>query len=193
MIAAVLAGGTGRRFGGDKLLVEVGGKPLLLHTLERLGLARRVDEIVLVASPHNADRLRTFGFRVLVDELMIGPIGGVYTALELGDVFVVAGDMPLLVPEFIDYIIDRFNESGREACVPRWGNGYLEPLHAAYSTPFRESLWGRIKAGNYALNLAIRESDVCYIETEKLPGSWRESLFNVNTREDLERLSRIVF
>ncbi|ASJ02369.1 molybdenum cofactor guanylyltransferase MobA [Thermococcus profundus] len=190
MMGAVLAGGRAKRFGGDKLLFRINGKSLLLYTLERLEQARRIDEIILVASKENAEKMEGFGYDVVVDELMVGPMGGIYTALSLGDAFLVAGDMPLLVPEFVDFIIERFEEAKKSACVPRWSNGYLEPLHAAYSGSFRDFLEKRIKSGNYAINQAIRESDACYIEIEKLPEDWRESFFNVNTRGDLRRLTR---
>ena len=191
MIGAVLAGGRGKRFGGDKLLFKISGKPLVLHTIERLESAEGIDEIVIVASPENAEKLKALGYRVVVDELLVGPIGGIYTALSLGDAFVVAGDMPLLVPEFVDFVVERFKGSKKPACVPRWGNGYLEPLHAAYSGEFREFLGAKIRAGQYAINRAIRESEACYIEIESLPEEWRESFFNVNTREDLRRIRGI--
>jgi len=190
MMGAVLAGGRGKRFGGDKLLFKISGKPLILHTVERLESAERIDEVVLVASKENAEKLGAFGYEVVVDELLVGPIGGIYTALSLGDAFVVAGDMPLLVPDFIDFVIEHFYLEKKPACVPRWKNGYLEPLHAAYSADFRDFLGERIRAGQYAINRAIRESDACYIEIESLPEEWRESFFNVNTREDLSRIRK---
>ncbi|QDA32143.1 molybdenum cofactor guanylyltransferase MobA [Thermococcus indicus] len=193
MIAAVLAGGRSRRFGGDKLLVRIDGKPLILHTIERLELAREIDRIVVISSRENADRIRAFGYDVLVDTLMIGPMGGIYTALSLGDALVVAGDMPLLIPEFVDFIIDMFLEAKKPACVPRWANGYLEPLHAAYSKDFLPLLREKIEGGDYAINRAVRESDACYVDIEKLPEEWRESFFNVNTRGDVGKLKeRIV-
>lgn len=193
MIGAVLAGGRAKRFGGDKLLFRISGKPLLLHTIKRLEMAGKIEEIVLIASKENAEKLKCFGYEVVVDELMVGPIGGVYTALSLGDVFVVAGDMPLLVPEFVEFIIECFEKVKKPACVPKWNNGYLEPLHAAYSSSFRDFLGERMESGNYAINQAIRESDACYIEIEKLPEDWRESFFNVNTRGDLRRFSPPIF
>ncbi|WP_456368412.1 molybdenum cofactor guanylyltransferase MobA [Thermococcus sp.] len=191
MIGVVLAGGRGKRFGGDKLLFKISGKPLILYTIARLESADSIDEVVVVASPENAEKLRGLGYRVVVDELLVGPIGGIYTALSLGDAFVVAGDMPLLVPEFVDLIVERFNRAKKPACVPRWSNGYLEPLHAAYSEGFKGFLEEKIRAGQYAINRAIRESDVCYIEIESLPKEWRGSFFNVNTREDLGRIRGI--
>ncbi len=191
MIGVVLAGGRGKRFGGDKLLFKISGKPLILYAIERLESADSIDEVVVVASPENAEKLRGLGYRVVVDELLVGPIGGIYTALSLGDAFVVAGDMPLLVPEFVDFVVERFEDSKKPACVPRWGNGYLEPLHAAYSSDFRDFLENKIEVGQYAINRAIRESDACYIEIESLPEEWRGSFFNVNTREDLGRIRGI--
>ncbi|MCD6372714.1 MAG: molybdenum cofactor guanylyltransferase MobA [Thermococcus sp.] len=190
MIGAVLAGGRGRRFGDDKLLYKINGRPLILYTIEKLEMAKTIDEIVLIASKDNAERLRKLGYRVVVDELLIGPMGGVYTALSLGDAFVVAGDMPLLVPEFVDFLVSEFQKSGKLACVPRWENGYLEPLHAAYSQALREILEENIKAGNYTLNRVIRAMDSCYIPIESLPEKWRESFFNVNTRGDLRGLQK---
>ena len=190
MIGAVLAGGRGKRFGGDKLLFKISGKPLILYTIERLEAAKKIDEVVLIASRDNAEKLKKLGYRVVVDELLIGPMGGVYTALSLGDAFVVAGDMPLIVPEFVDFIVSEFRKSGKIACVPRWANGYLEPLHSAYSSAFREVLEEKIKAGNYALNRAIRDINPCYIPIESLPEEWQGSFFNVNTREDLGRIQK---
>ncbi|NJE62254.1 molybdenum cofactor guanylyltransferase MobA [Thermococcus sp. 21S7] len=188
MLGVVLAGGRSRRFGGDKLLFRIGGKPLISYTLERIESASLIEEVVIVASSANAERLRNLGYCVVVDDLSIGPMGGVYTALDFGDAFVVAGDMPLIVPEFVDFIIRKFLGSGKLACVPRWPNGYLEPLHATYSKAFRRIFEERIRCGDYSLNGAVRSADVCYLDVGNLPPLWKESFFNVNRRSDLRRL-----
>ncbi|NJE85379.1 molybdenum cofactor guanylyltransferase MobA [Thermococcus sp. CX2] len=188
MIGAVLAGGRSKRFGGNKLLYRIDGKPLILHTIERLESADEIDEIVIVASPENAEKLKTFGYQVLVDELLVGPIGGIFMTLCLGDSFVVAGDMPTLVPEFIDYIVREFKKSGKAACVPRWSNGYIEPLHAAYSKDFRKVLEEQISRGEYMIKKAIEKINTCHLPIEELPAEWRESFFNVNRKEDLRKL-----
>lgn len=190
MIGVVLAGGSGRRFGGDKLLYRIDGKPLILHTVERLELASEIDEVFLVASPEKAERLKRFGYGVIVDELMVGPIGGIYTALSLGNVFVVAGDMPLIVPEFVNYIIHEFWKNEKAVCVPRWNSGYIEPLHAAYSERFRKILEEQIKIGDYMIRKAIERVDTCYLPIEKLPQMWHKSFFNVNRKGDLRKLAQ---
>ncbi|MGE5653881.1 MAG: 2-C-methyl-D-erythritol 4-phosphate cytidylyltransferase, partial [Bacillota bacterium] len=47
----VAAAGQGRRMGTgrNKLLLELGGEPILVHTLARLQASPLIDEIVLVA------------------------------------------------------------------------------------------------------------------------------------------------
>jgi len=189
MMGIVLAGGKSKRFGGDKLLYRINGKPLILYTVEELETAKGIDEIALVASRDNAEKLRKLGYPIVVDELLIGPMGGVYTALSLGDAFIAAGDMPFIVPEFVDFLISEFRKSGKVTCVPRWENGYLEPLHAAYSKAFRKILEKKIRAGSYALTRAIRKVNPCYIPIESLPWEWRESFFNVNEKKDLKKIS----
>lgn len=49
--AVVVAAGRSQRMGFDKLLTPLGGKPLLLHTLERLLQTQALAEIILVIRP----------------------------------------------------------------------------------------------------------------------------------------------
>jgi len=49
--AVVVAAGRSQRMGFDKLLTPLGGRPLLLHTLERLLLTKVPEEIILVIRP----------------------------------------------------------------------------------------------------------------------------------------------
>jgi 2-C-methyl-D-erythritol 4-phosphate cytidylyltransferase len=49
--AVVVAAGRSQRMGFDKLLTPLGGRPLLLHTLERLLLTKAPEEIILVIRP----------------------------------------------------------------------------------------------------------------------------------------------
>lgn len=60
-IAAVLAGGTGRRMGADlpKQFIEVAGKPVLRHALEAFEAAEAVDEVVVVVGEGHAERVRS--------------------------------------------------------------------------------------------------------------------------------------
>jgi 2-C-methyl-D-erythritol 4-phosphate cytidylyltransferase len=54
--AIIVAAGSGRRFGGEipKQFLEIGGKPLIVHALEKFENCAAVDEIILVLSADEA-------------------------------------------------------------------------------------------------------------------------------------------
>src|SRR5687768_9440506 len=57
--AIIVAAGSGTRFGGDvpKQFLEISGKPLLIHTLEKFENCASIDEIILVLS---SDQIEVF-------------------------------------------------------------------------------------------------------------------------------------
>ncbi len=61
-ILIVVAGGAGRRFGGDKLLAQFRGRPLLIHTLERLAPAAKRTVLVVPAGREDGIRRLTGNF-----------------------------------------------------------------------------------------------------------------------------------
>jgi 2-C-methyl-D-erythritol 4-phosphate cytidylyltransferase len=60
-IAIVVAAGSGTRFGGErpKQFLEIAGKPLLIHTLEKFEHCAGVDRIILVLSPNEIENFQT--------------------------------------------------------------------------------------------------------------------------------------
>lgn len=58
--AIIVAAGSGNRFGGDrpKQFVELLGKPLLIHTIERFESCPVIDEIVLVVAEDQLDEVQ---------------------------------------------------------------------------------------------------------------------------------------
>ena len=52
--AIVLAAGLSRRMGRSKLLLDLRGKPVIRHTVERLVAAADVDEILVVVGPEHS-------------------------------------------------------------------------------------------------------------------------------------------
>jgi len=55
----VVAAGASQRFGSDKLDADIGGRPLLAWTIERIASSDLVDGIVVVTSPERLDRVRS--------------------------------------------------------------------------------------------------------------------------------------
>jgi CTP:molybdopterin cytidylyltransferase MocA len=102
-IAIVPAAGKGNRFGGDKLLADVGGMPLLDRTLMCL-LDGGVDQIVVVLPP--AGRFETV--RQLADPRVLivvnpDPSRGMFSSIQAGveagggdPILILPGDMPFV-------------------------------------------------------------------------------------------------
>ncbi len=83
--AVILAGGQGRRMGGqDKGLIEFDGKPLVAILVERL--SQQGVKIVINAN-RNHDRYRQFGHPVITDALedYQGPLAGFASAMAAVD------------------------------------------------------------------------------------------------------------
>ena len=82
ILAIVLCGGKGRRFGtAAKPLADLHGKPLVAHVIDRL--KPQVDDIVLsCAQPNPA--YEHLGYRVVLDTTPNeGPLGGIVSALDV--------------------------------------------------------------------------------------------------------------
>ncbi|MFP5465121.1 MAG: NTP transferase domain-containing protein [Gammaproteobacteria bacterium] len=110
-IGILLAAGAGTRFGGDKLLAPLHGRPLVLHAVDALRPA--VTEIIAVVRPGDQDLaavLAQAGARVAVcDQAAAGmghslACGAQQVPLDC-DVLVALGDMPAVAPHTIARII----------------------------------------------------------------------------------------
>src|SRR5208337_2181900 len=78
----VLAGGLSRRMGGgDKGLRELGGKPLILHVIERLSAQTSP---VAINANGEASRYAAFGLPVIPDgrDDFAGPLAGVLAGMR---------------------------------------------------------------------------------------------------------------
>lgn len=131
--AIVLAGGRSSRFGRDKLAELVDGRPLLLHAIDAV---RQVASEVLVVVAPNAPppaapppagappgpvALTIPGVIVVRDGTPFqGPLAGLLAGLEAAheqEVLVVGGDMPDLLRQVIDLLLDALAAPGVEVVV----------------------------------------------------------------------------
>jgi molybdopterin-guanine dinucleotide biosynthesis protein A len=100
----VLAGGQGRRMGGaDKGLVELAGRPMIAHVLDRF--APQVAEVLINAN-QNAERYAAFGRPVVPDAVggFAGPLAGLHAGMTLARhplVATVPCDSPFLPADLV--------------------------------------------------------------------------------------------
>ncbi|MEM2866214.1 MAG: molybdenum cofactor guanylyltransferase [Candidatus Hadarchaeales archaeon] len=183
----ILAGGRSERWGTEKALVMLEGKPLLLHVLERLG---GLSEERIVSCKAGMG-LKLEGVRVVEDESEEkGAVVGLLSALPLVRseyVAVVACDHPRASPRVMKRLAER--AEGREGAVPLWPNGYLEPLHAVYRT---SSLLRAVRGAGRERRLKniLKGLDISYVPVEELRelDPWLDCFFNLNHPEDLSHL-----
>ena len=138
--AIVLAGGYGRRMGGEKLFLEVNSTPLVLKVLRKV--SRFSGEILLSVAPRQTPYvsgmlsgiISQYGLRLVEDRHEgDGPLAGILEGLKqasLGWSFVCGCDMPW-ISEPVVRTLWRRGEEDADVIVPRIG-GYFEPLHAFY-------------------------------------------------------------
>ena len=132
----VLAGGLSRRFGHDKCLKVLGGKPLVFHVLDRVSSV--ADERLIVvgseAQKNALSGLPELKAGVVVDKYSDhGPLVGALTGFEsvrADHALLLPCDAAFVVPEVAALLLDLCVD--RSAVIPRWPNGYMEPLQAAY-------------------------------------------------------------
>jgi len=205
----ILIGGKNIRFGNESAAVlDVLGKPLILHQIETLSkfdedvflIAHSESQINYYYKEINFPRDITFvvdDTEILEDKELRTPMLGIYSGFKELDRlgfekgFLLSGDMPLIKPKVIELMINRVK--GYDCIIPRWNNGYLEPLFAIYpvNSTFR-LVKKTIQEHNYALNKIIDESlHINYISVEESIKPLDQnlvSLINVNEPIDLEKV-----
>ncbi|HYM84710.1 MAG TPA: NTP transferase domain-containing protein [Candidatus Dormibacteraeota bacterium] len=119
----VLAGGRSRRFGEDKLGLDVGGVPLLDRAVA--AVAGVADEVVVVVGAGQAEPdLRRLDRppRVVHDPVPDqGPLVGLVAGLRSADApvaVVVGGDMPFVAPAVLGLLVDALGTEGEGGGTP---------------------------------------------------------------------------
>lgn len=124
----ILSGGESRRMGYPKHRIHVGGRTIIKHI--QTSLDQLFAELLLVG--YDLPR-KPKGIRFVADIHSIKcPLGGIYSGLRASRTnlcFVVACDMPYIVPNLVDLVLRR--TAGADVAVPI-ARGFFEPLCAAY-------------------------------------------------------------
>lgn len=186
---AVQAGGRSSRMGRDKGLVELAGKPLIRHVIDRLGPL--ADEVLITTNAPEAYAL--FGHRTAGDEVPgAGALDGLRTALEAarGDpILVVACDMPFASPRLAAHMLAL--SGAAEAVVPRL-DGEFEPLFAVYRRACLEPIRRALGAGERRVIGFFPDVRLRIVEAEEARAVEPDpyAFFNVNTPADLAEAER---
>jgi len=194
MDAIVMAGGFGQRLGmGEKPCVELLGKPLISYVIDTLRTAKEIDRVFVAVSPVTPKTevmlqeryegevrvIRTFGGNYVGDMIY-----AVETAQSTGPVMIIMSDLPLLNPELIDSVIEKYREAGTPALSVYVPINVCKGIGIRPDTVFN-------KDGKLIVPVGINILDSNQIRSEQedfnLILENPKIAFNVNTIEDLQR------
>ena len=180
----ILGGGGSRRMGGRKLDLPWGNGTLLSNIVEVM--AEAVSEVWLVGYHPRSVRRRPACLQLLVDELRVGPAGGLLLGLEtmISPVAVVtAADMPFVDGEAIRRLWEL--SQGAMVTVLRTCDG-LHPLFGVYDKECLPPLRAAVGRGDFRMTAFWNGLSVRIIDVGD-DDFWNRAVLNINSADDYRR------
>lgn len=193
----ILAGGQSRRMGGgDKCLLELGGKPVLGRIIERV--SPQLGPLVLNANGDPA-RFAEFGLPVVADAVpdYAGPLAGVLTGMlwarenapECPWIVTVAGDAPFVPGDLVELLLDSVHETLADMAVAASG-GRDHPVFGLWPVRLAEDLRHAL------IEDGVRKVDLWTGQYRLVRADWPDvpvdPFFNLNTPDDVARAESLL-
>ncbi|GGB08343.1 molybdenum cofactor guanylyltransferase MobA [Macrococcus hajekii] len=181
MIGVILAGGESRRFGSQKALHLLEGKPFYQHIYETMEACQRFDTIVINTNQQLAD---AFKYPVIVDNIAyqgMGPLAGLYTVMNevpAEAYFIVSVDTPFINVEAIHHLIHHFHGN---TTVYR-DNTQIHATIGIYPAAIKEKIEQQLKHHQLRLR-QLYDEHTQYVNVNEVKGEWYA---NINCPEDLK-------
>lgn len=183
---AVMSGGEGRRFGGDKTKALLNSKELYLYSIEK-GL-KLSDDVMLIS--RNSKKYNPFvdNVRYIEDEYENQcPMAGMITAAnnaKYDNIFILSADMPLISIDVIKLICKNFKNC--DAVIPVI-NEKSYNLTAIYKKSLLKSLIDFYKNNIYKLNICFNQFNITFLD-EKYFSKYniQKEFLNINTTSQLD-------
>ncbi|MGA2010785.1 MAG: NTP transferase domain-containing protein [Solirubrobacteraceae bacterium] len=182
-IGVVLAGGRGRRLGGDKALAMLGSRPLISYPLAAMSAV--LADVAVVAKPGTAlpPPARLCGAEVWLEPAEPRhPLVGLLYALRRAagrPVLVCASDLPFVTPAVLR-ALTRAPAGGAPAVLACSASGAAQPLLGRYEPAAADLLAGAARAAAAPLQAAVAAIGPRHLTVED-----PDALFNVNSPQDL--------
>jgi len=198
--AIILAGGVSKRFGQEKGLVTLNGKPLILHVTDKISSLVE-EQVVVVSSQTQREKFSEVlpsKFRVVVDSMQTrSPLIGALTGFENvknRHALLLPCDTPFISKPVVSLMFELC--PNKTAVIPRWPNGYIEPLQAVYAVgPAAQAVKEATAEGKRDMRSMVEKMrGIRYVSTLVLRQFDPQLLtfFNVNTPLDLKKAEKIL-
>jgi len=183
----ILAGGRGARMGGvDKGLVDLHGKPLVEHVIQRL--QPQVPCIIVSANRNHAAYAR-YGFAVVGDEVIssdvayAGPLAGILSAMMQATtdyIVTVPCDAPRLPTDLVARLLMQLQRDRGRACMAYDGTR-AQPIFALLHTSLRDEVRRALRAGQNKVERWLRDSGCSSADFADCAAAF----INLNTTENI--------
>jgi molybdenum cofactor cytidylyltransferase len=184
----ILAAGEARRFGAQKLLAPLDGRPLVQHVIDAANASCLEDIVLVVGAGDLVAQLDPGRTRVVRNP---DPARGLASSLQLGlrtldprlhAALVLLGDVPGVTTALIDELVARGRETRASAVVSVWRGRRSPPV------VLHRSLWPVAFAleGDIGMREVLKNADVLEFDVPDALGS----LDDIDTPEDHARVSR---
>ncbi len=187
--------------GGDKGLLELGGKPMLGHVIDRL--KPQVGAIAINANG-DPDRFARFGLDVIPDTVagFVGPLAGVLAGMrwsavhapEARWVVTAAADAPLLPADLVVRLLAAAAAAPGKSIALAQSHGELHPVIGLWPVALADDLEAQLAQGvRKVLHWTDRHGTVPVpFPPACIGGVELDPFFNANTPEELEELRAIL-
>jgi molybdenum cofactor guanylyltransferase len=186
--AVILAGGQGRRMGGqDKGLLEFDGRLMIEILIEQL---RNQQLDILINANRNQATYRSYGYPVIGDDLKDyqGPLAGFASAMaavKTSYILTLPCDSPNLADNFVDRFIETHNREKSPVCVAHDGER-LQPVYALIQTGLLDDLKRFLDSGERKIDRWYALHNYVQVDFSDAAAMFQ----NINTPEDQHRMQQ---
>jgi len=180
----VMAGGRSSRMGEDKALLLLDGQSIMQRILKLLKSIH--SDIGIIG--HSED-YQTFGYPVIPDIIPgQGLMGGLYTAMKSTTktyVFIIACDLPLIN---VDCILRILKSEANCDIILAASDSKIHPSLGCYHRRLLPRVQESIEKAQLKMKDFIYTCDYTTVEMDDLMENNPNLLFNLNTKEDYQKL-----
>ena len=178
----VLAGGRGKRMGGvDKGLVDLHGRPMVMHVID--ALHPQVGGIIINAN-RNADQYEALGYEVISDIVgdYFGPLAGMASAMQAVStayVLTIPCDSPMIEDDLAVRLYRALEHEKADASVAHDGER-MHPVFALLKRDLLPSLQSYLESGERKIDRWLNQHRLAVAYFRDKP----DAFLNVNNPDD---------
>ena len=186
--AVILAGGMGRRMGGqDKGQLILNGRRLIEYVLE--AIEPQVKTILINANRHQAEYAR-YGYSVIPDVLQgyQGPLAGFASGMRAATtpyIVTLPCDGPFSAPDLVARMATALQNMHADIAVAHDGER-LQPVYALLPTKFQSSLEDFLATGERKIDRWYAQHNMAIADFSDAVKSFR----NINTPQDQQHIQQ---